>query len=160
MACGRALAGNGRHLVIASVQVVLVSLAFQRHAIQQLLSDIRVASGIEERSGNQSMPEKIPFCTGIPFRNVARAISGCTARSKPPSAVFPPDCAKGVMPPCWPGEEFGAIIGGEDDDGIVVHAQICEVLHDQADIIIELRHTGFLFRPAIGRDFSAARYFG
>ena len=50
-----------------------------------------------------------------------------------------------------PGEEFGAVVGGEDDDGVIVHAHVLEILHHQGDVVIELGHAGFLFRPAILR---------
>ena len=50
-----------------------------------------------------------------------------------------------------PGEEFGAVVGGEDDDGVVVHAHVLELLHHQTDVVIELGHAGFFFRPAILR---------
>jgi hypothetical protein len=50
-----------------------------------------------------------------------------------------------------PGEDFGAVIRGEDHDGVVVDADVLEFLHHQADVVIELGHAGFLFRPAILR---------
>ena len=48
-----------------------------------------------------------------------------------------------------PGEDFGAIVGGEDDDGVVVHAHVLELLHHDADVVIELRHAGFMDGPAV-----------
>src|SRR5207249_11068464 len=50
-----------------------------------------------------------------------------------------------------PSEDFGAVVGGEDDDGVVILAHVLELLHHQTDVIIELGHAGFLFRPAILR---------
>ena len=65
------------------------------------------------------------------------------------------DCSLGLrerrLTAIGPGEDFGAIVGGEDDDGVVVHAHVLELLHHQADVVIELGHAGFFFRPAILR---------
>ena len=65
------------------------------------------------------------------------------------------DCSLGLrerrLTAIRPGEDFGAVVGGEDDDGVVVHAHVLELLHHQADVVIELGHAGFLFRPAILR---------
>ena len=43
-----------------------------------------------------------------------------------------------------PGEGLGAVVGGEDDDGVVVHAHVLELLHHAADDVVELGHAGFL----------------
>ena len=50
-----------------------------------------------------------------------------------------------------PGEEFGAVVGREHDDRVVVLAHVLELLHDQTDIVIKLGHAGFLNRPAVLR---------
>src|SRR5215472_15863009 len=50
-----------------------------------------------------------------------------------------------------PREDFGAVIRGENDDGVVVQAKVLELLHDNADVVIELGHAGFFFGPAILR---------
>ncbi|MCY1406818.1 hypothetical protein D9M71_220980 [compost metagenome] len=50
-----------------------------------------------------------------------------------------------------PGEVFRTIVGGENHDGVVVHAVFFQLRQDVAHNVIELRHTGFLFRPAILR---------
>src|SRR6266568_4662687 len=50
-----------------------------------------------------------------------------------------------------PGEDFGAIVGGEDDDGVSINTEVLELLHDQADVVIELGHARFLFGPAVLR---------
>ena len=48
-----------------------------------------------------------------------------------------------------PGEDFGAVVGGEHDDGVLVLADVLQLLHHEADIIVQLRHAGFFFRPSI-----------
>ena len=42
-----------------------------------------------------------------------------------------------------PSEDFCAVVGGEDDDGVVGDADVVEVLEQIADIIVHLRHAGF-----------------
>jgi hypothetical protein len=48
-----------------------------------------------------------------------------------------------------PGEKFCAVIRGENHNSIVVDAHIFELLHHEADIVIELRHAGFMDGPAV-----------
>ena len=50
-----------------------------------------------------------------------------------------------------PGEGLRAVVGGEHDDGVVVHAHVLELLHGGADDVVELGHAGFVDRPAILR---------
>ena len=63
------------------------------------------------------------------------------------------DCSLGLcerrLTAIGPGKDLGAVVGGEDDDGVVVHAHVLELLHHQTNVVIELGHAGFLFRPAI-----------
>src|SRR5260370_27906013 len=44
---GRAFTGDGSHLVVA-VQMILISPVAEFHTFEQLVSDVRVAGGIEE----------------------------------------------------------------------------------------------------------------
>ena len=44
----------------------------------------------------------------------------------------------------WPGEYLGAVVGSEDHDGVVIHAHVLELLHHHADVVVELRHAGFV----------------
>src|SRR5579864_9263598 len=50
-----------------------------------------------------------------------------------------------------PGERFGAVVGGENDNGVIVQPRILEMLHHQADVVVELRHAGFFDGPTILR---------
>ena len=47
------------------------------------------------------------------------------------------------------GLNLSTVVGGEDDDGVVVQAEVLELLHHQTDVVVELGHAGFLFRPAV-----------
>ena len=48
-----------------------------------------------------------------------------------------------------PGEHFGAVVGGEDDDGVVGLADVVQVLQEGADAVVHLRHAG-LFQAVVG----------
>ncbi len=99
--------------------------------------------------GNQSRPEKRPFCTGV-----RRDLAGPAQDARHAEAAFddrPFALRERRRSAIGPGEEFGAVVGGEHDDGIVVLAHIFELLQHQSDVVIELGHAGFLFRPAILR---------
>src|SRR5262249_15321056 len=60
-----------------------------------------------------------------------------------------------------PGEGFGAVVGGENDNGVVRLAHFFQVLEERADGIVELSHTclfqtvvglAVLQRPVLGRE--------
>ena len=78
--------------------------------------------------GNQSRPEKMPFST-VPGLILPgqRTMHGTR---KPPSH----DRALGALErrhaAVRPGEHLGAVVGGEDDDGVVGLADVVEVLQD------------------------------
>ena len=42
-----------------------------------------------------------------------------------------------------PGKRLGAIIGGEDDDGIVCLTHVIQRLHECTDGVVKLRHSNF-----------------
>ncbi len=47
----------------------------------------------------------------------------------------------------WEGNCLGAVVGGEDDDGVVHLAHGLELFEYLADVVVELLHTGFLDAP-------------
>ena len=105
--------------------------------------------------GNQSMPEKMPFCTvSAGTWPGQRAMHGTR---KPPSMIVPLHCANGVCPAIGPGEDLGAVVGREDDDGVVVLAHVLELLHDEADVVIELGHAGFLLPTSRSSSCASSR---
>ena len=72
----------------------------------------------------------------------------------PPSQVvsFPP--LNGVTPPSGKVMNLGAVVGGEDDDGVVEFAHVLKLLEDEADVVVHLLHAGFVDAPvlaALGR---------
>src|SRR5437764_13651166 len=142
-----AFASDGVHLVVA-IQMVLVSPVAEFHTLKQLIGDVQVASG-GEKGGE-------PIQTGedAVLHRVSRNMAGPAQDARHAKAPFE-HCPLGLRErrrsTIGPGEEFGSIIGGEDDDGIVVKTKVLELLHDQTDVIVELGHAGLFFRPAILR---------
>src|SRR5207249_9919564 len=147
MTRGRTLACDGVHLVIP-IQVVLVSPVAELHTFKQLVGDIRVASGGEEggepvQAGEDSVLNGVRRDMAGPAKDARHAETALedgsfTLRERCRSAI-------------GPGEDFGAIVGGEDDDGVVVQTEVLELLQHQTDVVIELGHAGFFFRPAVFR---------
>ena len=47
------------------------------------------------------------------------------------------------------GDRLGAVVGGEDDDGVVELAHVLELLEDDADVVVHLLHAGFVDAPVL-----------
>src|SRR5262249_4993487 len=58
---------------------------------------------------------------------------------------------KGRLTTIGPSKVLRAVVSGEDNDGVVVNTHVLHLLHDGADDVVKLRHTGFLDGPAILR---------
>ena len=118
------------------------------HALQQFVGDVRIAGGGEEgRQPVQAGEDAV-------LHRVRRHMAGPAQDAGHAEAAFE-DGSLGLrerrLTAIGPGEDFGAVVGGEDDDGVVVLAHVLELLHHQADVVVELGHAGFLFRPAVLR---------
>ena len=46
-------------------------------------------------------------------------------------------------------DRLGAVVGGEDDDGVVELAHVLELLQDVADVVVHLLHAGFVDAPVL-----------
>ena len=44
---------------------------------------------------------------------------------------------------------LGAVVGGEDDDGVVGLAHLLDLLKNEADIVVHLLHAGFVDAPVL-----------
>ena len=56
---------------------------------------------------------------------------------------------------------LGAVVGGEDDDGVVEFAHVFELLEDEADVVVHLLHAGFVGAPVLAAlQPSMSTYFG
>ena len=99
------------------------------------------------RVGNQSRPEMMPFST-LPAGTLPgqRIIAGTR---KPPSMTVPLDCANGVCPPS--GQVKTSVPLSVVNTTIVLSLtpMLLELLHHQADVVVELRHAGFMDGPAV-----------
>ena len=67
----------------------------------------------------------------------------------PPSQVVSLPPLKGVLPPSGKVMHFGAVVGGEDDDGVVELAHVLQLLQDVADVVVHLLHAGFVDAPVL-----------
>ena len=47
------------------------------------------------------------------------------------------------------GDRLGAVVGGEDDDGVVEFTHVFELLEDEADVVVHLLHAGFVDAPVL-----------
>ena len=128
--------------------MVLVSPVAELHALEQLVGDVRVAGGGEEGG------EPVQAGEDAVLHRVRRDMAGPAQDARHAEAAFhdrPFALRERRRSAIGPGEEFGAVVGREDDDGVVVLAHVLELLHHEADVVIELGHAGFLFRPAVLR---------
>src|SRR5206468_5593015 len=144
---GRAFAGNGRRLVI-TIEMVLVSPVAEFYTLKQLVSDVRVARGCEEGR------EPVETGEDAVLHGVCRNVSGPAQDARHAEATFhdrPFALRERRRSAIGPGEEFGAVVRREHDDRVVILAHVLELLHHEANVVIELGHAGFLYRPAILR---------
>ena len=44
---------------------------------------------------------------------------------------------------------LGAVVGGEDDDGVIELAHVLKLLEDEADVVVHLLHAGFVDAPVL-----------
>ena len=47
------------------------------------------------------------------------------------------------------GDRLGAVVGGEDDDGVVELAHVLQLLEHVADVVVHLLHAGFVDAPVL-----------
>ena len=77
---------------------------------------------------------------------------------KPPSSAVPLPPANGVCPPSGQ-VKFSAPLSVVNTTMVLSsRPSILEMLHDGADVVVELRHAGFLDRPAVLRDCASLSY--
>src|SRR5882724_9490597 len=141
----RSLAGDHVHLVIA-VQMALEGRVTDLLALLQLLCNVRVTGRRQEggkpvQSGNDTVLD-------LAGRHLARP----TDHAGYAEATFHDGAfalRKRRLSAIRPGKDLGAVVGGEDHDGVVVNAHLLELVHHDADVVIELRHACFMYRPAV-----------
>src|SRR5271157_1358225 len=141
------LAGEEIKLVVA-VEVDLVIPLAELLALLQFLDDARVAGrGHERREPVEPGDEPIFDLAG---RHLARpADDGWRAEST--FQDLPLATRKRCLAAIGPGEVLRAVVGGEDDDGVLLETLVVELLHDCADDVVKLGHSGFVDGPAVLR---------
>src|SRR5690242_5463542 len=119
--------------------MVLVGAVAKFYALEQLIGYVRIARRRQEgrkpiEAGHDAVADRICRDMTGPAQNrwhAETAFHDCSL------ALRKRRCST-----IGPGEDFGAVVGAEDDDSIVIQAEVLELLHHQADVIIELSHTG------------------
>ena len=76
----------------------------------------------------------------------------------PPSQVVSLPPLNGVVPPSGIGDRLGAVVGGEDDDGVVELAHLLELLEHVADVVVHLLHAGFVDAPVLAAGLADHRH--
>src|SRR5262249_13697074 len=56
------------------------------------------------------------------------------------------------------GDVLGAVVGGEDDDGVVGLAHVLELFEDIADVVVHLLHAGFIDAPVLAAGLTHHRH--
>jgi len=79
-----------------------------------------------------SPPGMMPFSTLPPAPCPPSGSSA--ARGSPPSRTVPLDCANGVCPPSRPGDDLGAVVGGEHHNRVGVDAMSFNFFMPDTDI--------------------------
>src|SRR5436190_21397946 len=109
--------------------MVIVSAVAQFHTLEQLIGDVRVPSSGEEggepvHAGEDSILYGVRWHVAGPAQNARYAEAALE------------DCSFGLREgrgaTIRPGEEFSAVVCGENDNGVVVQAKVFELLHHQA----------------------------
>src|SRR5262245_14554402 len=117
----------------------LVALVAEFLALLQILDDIRVAGGGHEgrepvKTGHQPVLDLARRNLARPAKNARHAETALEHSSLAPR--------ERRLPSVRPGEILGAVVSAEHDDGVVIDAQVLELLHNPADDVVELRHPG------------------
>src|SRR5262249_28420089 len=121
--------------------MVLIAAVAKLHSLQELVRDVRVAGGGEQRwKPVESRDDTILHRAGFDLaRPTNDAGSTETTLVGSPLGAFERRHAA-----VRPSEDLSTVVGCEDHDGVVGLADIVQVLHDGTDGIVELLHAGFL----------------
>ena len=132
----------------------LVGAVAELLALLQLLDDVRIAGGGDE--GREPVEPGDDAVLDLAGRHLARPADDAGHAE---AAFQRRALAAGErrLAAVGPGEVLGAVVGGEDDDRVVLEPVVLQLLHDRADDVVELRHAGFLDRPAVLRRCASSR---
>src|SRR5437868_15314432 len=106
--------------------MLLISPVAEFHSLKQLIGYVRVASSGEERG------KPVQAGENAVLNRVCQNVPGPAQDARYAETAFE-DCAFALCErgsaPIGPREEFGAVVRGEDNDGVVVQAEVLEFLH-------------------------------
>src|SRR6266702_5184384 len=142
---GWPLAGDHVQLVIA-VQMTLEGGVTDLFALLQFLGNVRIAGGGKE--GRKPVEPGDDAVLDLASRHLA----GPADHRWRAEAAFedrPLALRERRLPAVRPGKDLGAVVGGEQHDGVVVDSNIPKFVHHDADVVVELRHAGFMNAPAV-----------
>src|SRR5438093_539398 len=123
-----------------------VGSAIELLTLLELLNDVWVASCC----GKSREPVQARNDAVLDF--ASRDMTRPTDHGRHAEAAFEPRslaACKRSLTTIGPGEVLGSVVGAKYDYCVGVQAIVLHVLHDRANDVVELRHTGFLDRPAV-----------
>src|SRR5262249_55178848 len=121
--------------------MVLVTPVAELNTVEQLIGDIRIASGGAQcwkpiETGYDSILNGAWLDMARPARDAWHAEAALT------------DCSFGLAerrhPAIRPGKHFRTIVGSKDDDRVVCLAHVIQVFQQCTDVVIQIRHPGLL----------------
>src|SRR5208337_4805455 len=128
------------HLVIP-IEMVLIRPVTELYALEELVLYVRIAgrseeSGVPVKAGKDSVLDRPGLNVSRPARDAwhpERAfINGAFGIAKRRHTAV------------RPGKRLGAIVGGEDENGVVRLAHLIHCFHERTDTIVHFGHCGFL----------------
>ena len=108
------------------------------------------------RVGTQSSEANISFLTVPGLMTPGQRIT--IGARMPPSQVVSLPPLNGVVPPSGKVIGLGAVVGGEDDDGVVGLAHLLDLLKNEADVVVHLLHAGFVDAPVLAAGLTHHRH--
>src|SRR5262249_37459991 len=117
--------------------MVLVVSTVERHALEKLLRDVRITGRRgKSREPVQTGEEAVLHAAGLDLAWPADDARDAEAALE--HGAF--GGAERRHAAVRPSEDLRAVVGGEDDYGVVGNADIVEVFEQGTDVVVELRH--------------------
>ena len=143
-----------RSSLVVAVEMHLVGRVAERLTLLQLLDDARITGGGDE--GREPVEPGDDPVFDLAGGNLAgpahdRGSAEAALHDRP---LAPRERRLAAV---GPREVLGAVVGREHDDGVFIGAHVLELLHDRADDVVELGHSGFVNRPAVLPACAASR---
>ena len=147
VAVGRSLAGQHIGLVVA-VEMHLVGPVAELFALEQFVLDVGLAGDVEQGR------EEVEAGENAVLDLAGRHVAGPARDHRHAHAAFEDRslaAGEGCVAAVGPGEVLRAVVGVEDDDGVVLEPVGLEFGEHAADDVVELLHHAFFEIPAVLR---------